>query len=109
MAKGDFKKALEENSGDFEKSIAIIKESSLLPAVCGRVCPQEVQCQLNCTAGKALKSRDVKEELCDRCAGRYAAYCAGTYGGPLLDLLDWLVANFDEIFAMIEKIIALFS
>jgi len=45
-------------AGDFQQSIAIIKASSLLPAVCGRVCPQEVQCQLPCTAGKALKSVD---------------------------------------------------
>lgn len=44
--------------GDFQKSIDIIKESSLLPAVCGRVCPQEVQCQLTCTVGKALKDVD---------------------------------------------------
>lgn len=44
--------------GDFQKSIDIIKKSSLLPAVCGRVCPQEVQCQLPCTVGKSLKSVD---------------------------------------------------
>ncbi|MEI6168629.1 MAG: NADPH-dependent glutamate synthase [bacterium] len=45
-------------TGDFEGACAIIKQSSLLPAVCGRVCPQEVQCQENCTVGKALKSVD---------------------------------------------------
>jgi len=45
-------------AGDFHKAIDIIKQNSLLPAVCGRVCPQEVQCQLNCTTGKALKSVD---------------------------------------------------
>lgn len=43
--------------GDFQKSIQVIKESSLLPAVCGRVCPQEVQCQESCTVGKALKDK----------------------------------------------------
>ncbi len=43
--------------GDFEKSIQLIKVSSLLPSVCGRVCPQEVQCQENCTVGKALKDK----------------------------------------------------
>jgi len=41
--------------GDFKGSIAIIKKNSLLPAVCGRVCPQENQCQELCTLGKALK------------------------------------------------------
>ena len=34
--------------GDFDNAIQIIKERSLLPAVCGRVCPQERQCQQNC-------------------------------------------------------------
>ncbi len=44
--------------GDNHRAIGIIKESSLLPAVCGRVCPQETQCQAPCTVGKALKSVD---------------------------------------------------
>jgi len=35
-----------------------IKETSLLPAICGRVCPQESQCQENCVVGKSLKSVD---------------------------------------------------
>lgn len=41
--------------GDFSGSVSVIKESSLLPAICGRVCPQESQCQLYCTVGKSLK------------------------------------------------------
>ncbi len=41
--------------GDFKKSIGIIKESSSLPAICGRVCPQESQCMATCTVGKAEK------------------------------------------------------
>jgi glutamate synthase (NADPH/NADH) small chain len=45
-------------AGEFQKSIDIIKKNSLLPAVCGRVCPQEVQCQLHCTVGKSLKCVD---------------------------------------------------
>ena len=45
-------------NGEFETACDIIKQSSLLPAVCGRVCPQEVQCQEHCTVGKALKSVD---------------------------------------------------
>jgi glutamate synthase (NADPH/NADH) small chain len=44
--------------GDFKAAIGIIRQSSLLPAVCGRVCPQETQCQAPCTVGKALKSVD---------------------------------------------------
>jgi len=48
-----FIKAIEEEN--FEKSIGIIKESSLLPSICGRVCPQESQCQEKCTVGKVFK------------------------------------------------------
>ena len=44
--------------GDFLGACSIIKQNSLLPAVCGRVCPQESQCQEHCTVGKALKNRD---------------------------------------------------
>ncbi|MDX9923844.1 MAG: NADPH-dependent glutamate synthase [Ignavibacteriaceae bacterium] len=43
---------------DFEGAAGVIKEASLLPAICGRVCPQEVQCQQSCTVGKALKDVD---------------------------------------------------
>ncbi len=38
--------------GDFDQALAVIKEASLLPAVCGRVCPQEVQCQQTCVLAK---------------------------------------------------------
>ena len=37
--------------GNFEKAYEIISESSSLPAVCGRVCPQESQCEGKCTRG----------------------------------------------------------
>ncbi len=49
----DFVVAIAE--GDNDKAILIIKENSLLPAVCGRVCPQEVQCQEKCTVGMKFK------------------------------------------------------
>jgi glutamate synthase (NADPH/NADH) small chain len=35
-------------AGDFRKAAAIIKEQNMLPAICGRVCPQEVQCEGEC-------------------------------------------------------------
>ncbi len=44
--------------GNYGEALAIIKENSLLPAVCGRVCPQEVQCQEKCTVGKKFKDVD---------------------------------------------------
>ena len=37
--------------GDFEAAYQIIAEDSALPAVCGRVCPQETQCEGKCTRG----------------------------------------------------------
>ena len=36
----------------FEKAISKIKEKNCLPAICGRVCPQEEQCQKFCLLGK---------------------------------------------------------
>jgi len=40
------------SDGDFFGAIDIIKEDNLLPAVCGRVCPQEAQCERVCILGK---------------------------------------------------------
>jgi len=57
--------------GDFKKAIAIIKENSLLPAVCGRVCPQEVQCQQTCTVG--LKFKDTSKAVSIGRLERFAA------------------------------------
>ena len=57
--------------GDFANALAVIRESSLLPAVCGRVCPQEKQCQKYCTVGKMFK--DVAKAIA---IGRVERYCA---------------------------------
>jgi glutamate synthase (NADPH/NADH) small chain len=61
--------------GDFTKALAIIKQNSLLPAVCGRVCPQEVQCQETCTVGKKFK--DVAMSVSIGRIERYVADLAG--------------------------------
>lgn len=37
--------------GDFEEAYQLIRETSSLPAVCGRVCPQENQCEMKCVRG----------------------------------------------------------
>ena len=39
-------------AGDFAAGIKKLKETNALPAVCGRVCPQEEQCELRCILGK---------------------------------------------------------
>ena len=36
---------------DYDGAYDVISESSLLPAICGRVCPQESQCEKNCVRG----------------------------------------------------------
>ena len=38
-------------TGDFDGAYRVIAKSSSLPAVCGRVCPQESQCESKCTLG----------------------------------------------------------
>lgn len=43
---------------DFKGALSVIQEESILPSICGRVCPQEAQCQKYCTVGKALKDVD---------------------------------------------------
>lgn len=38
-------------AGEFEEAYEIIKSTNSLPAVCGRVCPQETQCEAKCVRG----------------------------------------------------------
>jgi len=57
----------------FAEAIATIKEANALPAVCGRVCPQESQCQGVCTLGKRFEPVAI---------GRLERFCA-----------DWAAKN----------------
>ncbi|MDY3919991.1 MAG: NADPH-dependent glutamate synthase [Candidatus Limivivens sp.] len=41
----------EVKEGNFEEAYKVISESSALPAICGRVCPQESQCEGKCIRG----------------------------------------------------------
>lgn len=41
--------------GDFNAAARKLKETNALPAVCGRVCPQEIQCEANCVYQKMKK------------------------------------------------------
>ncbi len=54
-------------TSDFDAAIDKIKETNSLPAVCGRVCPQETQCEMYCILGK-------KEEPV--AIGRLERFCA---------------------------------
>jgi len=40
------------NDGDFDAAITVLKDKNNLPAICGRVCPQETQCEELCVMGK---------------------------------------------------------
>ena len=40
---------------DFMGAAKVLKETNTLPAVCGRVCPQEIQCEINCFFVQKLK------------------------------------------------------
>jgi len=39
-------------ANDLPKALAVIKERNALPGICGRVCPQETQCELHCVLQK---------------------------------------------------------
>ena len=42
----------EVGEGNFGRAYAVVKDTNTLPAICGRVCPQENQCEGVCTRGK---------------------------------------------------------
>jgi glutamate synthase (NADPH/NADH) small chain len=69
----DFVSAIAD--GEYQKGLDIIKANSLLPAVCGRVCPQEVQCQEKCTVG--LKYKDATKAVSIGRLERYVADLCG--------------------------------
>lgn len=65
----DFIKCVAER--DFEKAYDIIKQDSDLPAVCGRVCPQENQCEGKCVRG--IKGESVSIGRLERFVADYHA------------------------------------
>ncbi len=56
--------------GDIRKAYDIISEDSLLPSVCGRVCPQETQCEGKCVLG--IKGEPVSIGKIERFIGDWA-------------------------------------
>lgn len=56
--------------GNFEESYHILNQSSALPAVCGRVCPQESQCEGKCIRG--IKGEPVSIGKLERFAADFA-------------------------------------
>jgi len=41
--------------GDLQTAAIVLKEDNNLPAICGRVCPQETQCEIQCVLGKKFE------------------------------------------------------
>ena len=56
--------------GNFDDAIKVINETNSLPAVCGRVCPQESQCEARCVRG--IKGEPVGIGRLERFAADYA-------------------------------------
>lgn len=63
----EFLKRIQE--GEFAAAARTIKETNALPAVCGRVCPQESQCEEKCVLGK--KFEPVAIGRCERFAADF--------------------------------------
>ena len=57
--------------GDFLSAARTLKETSALPAVCGRVCPQEKQCEANCVYTKKMNKEAVAIGYLERFAADY--------------------------------------
>ena len=75
-------------NGDFLKAYEVIKRTNSLPAVCGRVCPQETQCEARCVRG--IKNEPVAIGRLERFVADYAmaqeenkAGSAGSAGADL--------------------------
>lgn len=67
--------------GDFEGAYRKIAESSSLPAICGRVCPQETQCESKCTLG--IKFEPVGIGRLERfAADMHNKYCTAPINKP---------------------------
>lgn len=70
--------------GNFREAYQVISKSSALPAVCGRVCPQENQCEGNCIRG--LKGEPVG-------IGRLERFVADWYRENITDKMEKPVPN----------------
>ena len=71
-------------TGDVLGAAAVIKESSSLPAVCGRVCPQEKQCEANCIhlkMGKQAVAIGYLERFCADYANSHTAQRSNSDSG----------------------------
>ncbi len=68
-------------TGEFEEAYRIITEASSLPAVCGRVCPQETQCEGKCVRG--IKGEPVGIGRLERFVADYHNAQPGVHAEPV--------------------------
>lgn len=66
-------------AGEFLKAAISIKEENVFPAVCGRVCPQEVQCESKCIYSVRLKKEAVAIGYLERFVADYQNESASLY------------------------------
>ena len=71
-------------NGDFESAYQVISKTSSLPAVCGRVCPQETQCESKCTLGVKFEPVGI---------GRLERFVADWHNENSKELADKPVSN----------------
>ena len=63
----------EIKEGNIEEAYKVIGQSSALPAICGRVCPQESQCESKCVRGikgDAVSIGKLERFVADLCTGK---------------------------------------
>jgi glutamate synthase (NADPH/NADH) small chain len=58
-------------AGAFLSAVASIKKNNVFPSVCGRVCPQEIQCEANCIYSAKLKKEPVAIGYLERFVADY--------------------------------------
>ena len=71
------------NEGDIEGAAAVIARDSSLPAVCGRVCPQETQCEGSCilgVKGEPVAIGKLERFVADETLGHASTECAPANG-----------------------------
>jgi glutamate synthase (NADPH) small chain len=64
---------------DFSKAVASIKQNNVFPAICGRVCPQEVQCEARCIYHTKMKKEAVAIGYLERFVADYELASGAMY------------------------------
>ena len=95
--------------GDFAAGIRTIKEPNALPAVCGRVCPQEEQCEKECILGKKgdpVAIGRLERFLADWEAGQGALQAPPSPGGWGLGYLGPVTEGLAAFFGLCVLLVA---